>query len=470
MRNSVKRLLISLLLCLTILGSLSATSLYTYEALLEAAQQNNTTLHKAQQEFQRSLLDVKDAKGKRWPTIDFTLSGTYMLNPPIGPIVLDPDEVLGTIEWPPGFSPVGGGDYVTLYDGMEETLYQAEMTLTQPIFTWGKISKAISLTQQVSNLRSLQLSDQRSRIESELAIHLDALYHLGQIGALLEAESSIVERLEEIAKEAYTSGLILELDVLKASVGRSELEVAQEQIAHQQRLLLLNLRTLCGISDLELTSIDHRATTERYHALLALDNQELTKAATSSERPTIAALSLSESLARTAVDLEKASLNWKPDLALVVSVGYGGPRLPLFETDWYRQNDYTLNFTLGLQTTVFDGGEQIRAVKRRLSEQESATSDAIAARELIIQTLLESLSALKLAVANNNYFEQKIAFLAENIEIEEVKVAAGYGEEGDYLQVKLEYLNTQIAAEQNLLEASTHYHTISLLSGWQPEY
>ncbi len=464
-KNSVSRLVVSLLLFVLILGSLSATPDYTYEALLEAALMNNTGLQKAKQELERSRLDVKDAKGKRWPTIDFTLSGTYMFNPPVGPIVLDPDEVLGTIEWPAGFSPVSGGDYITLYSGMEETLYQAEMTLTQPIFTWGKISKAINLTQQVSNLRALQLSDQRSRVESELAIHLDALYHLGQIATLLEAESLIVERLEEIAQEAYASGLILELDVLKASVGRSELEIAQAQIAHQRQLLLLNLRTLCGISDLELTSIDHSVTSERYHELLALDRQELISAATSSERPTIAALSLSESLARTAVDLEKASLNWKPDLALVVSVGYGGPRLPLIETDWYRQNDYTLNLTLGLQTTIWDGGEQIRAVKRRLSEQESASSDATAAREAIVQTLSESLSALKLAVANINYLEKKIAFLAENIVIEEARVAAGYGEEGDYLQVKLDYLNTQIAAEQNLLEASTHYHTISLLSG-----
>ncbi|HHU89140.1 MAG: TolC family protein [Sphaerochaetaceae bacterium] len=470
MRNSVTRLLLSLLLFLVIVGSLSATPLYTFEVLLEAAQQNNTTLHKAQQELQRSLLDVKDAKGKRWPTIDFTLSGTYMVNPQIGPIVLDPDEILGTIEWPAGFSPVSGGDYITLYDGMENTHYQAEMTLTQPIFTWGKISKAIKLTQQLSNIRSLQLSDQRSKIESELAIHLDALYHLGKIADLLEEGSLIVERLEEIAKEAYASGLILELDLLKATVGRSELEIAQEKIAHQQRLLLLNLRTLCGISNLELTSIDHSATTERYHALLTVNSQELINAAISSERPTISALSLSESLAKTAVDLEKANLNWKPDLALVVSVGYGGPRLPLFETDWYRQNDYTLNLTLGLQTTIWDGGEQLRAVKRRISEQESASSDAIAAREQIIQTLSESLSALRLALANNNYLEKKIAYLDENIKIEEAKVAAGYGEEGDYLQVQLEYLNTKIALEQNLLEASTHFHTISLLSGWQSSF
>ena len=69
-----------------------------------------------------------------------------------------------------------------------------------------------------------------------------------------------------------------------------------------------------------------------------------------------------------------------------------------------------------------------------------------------------------------NYLEKKIAFLTENIKIEEAKVAAGYGEEGDYLQVQLEFINTQIAVEQNLLEASTHFHTISLLSGWQRSF
>lgn len=465
MRQWFKHLLTSALLLLLTLGSVSATSTYTYETLLAAALQNNTTLQQAKQELQRSLLDVKDAKGKRWPSVDFNLSGTYMVNPPVGPIVLNTDEILGTIEWPAGVTPVSGGQYITLYGGMEQTLYQAQVTLTQPIFTWGKISTAIDLTQQVSRLRALQLSDQQSRVESELAIHLDALYHLENIASLLEAESVVVKRLEEIAQEAYASGLILELDVLQAAVGRSELEVAQATIAHQRQRLLLNLRTLSGISDLELNSIVHAAATERYHSLLSLDSTELISAATSSERPAIAALSLSESLARSAVDLERASLSWKPDFALVASIGYGGPRLPLFETDWYRQNDYTLNFTLGLQSTIWDGGESLRAVQRRLSEQESASTSVVAARQTIVQTLLESLSALHIAVANIDFLEKKIAYLAEGLVIEEAKVAAGYGEEGDCLQVKLEYLNTQVLAEQNLLEASTHYHTIALLRG-----
>ncbi|HZJ87884.1 MAG TPA: TolC family protein [Sphaerochaeta sp.] len=465
MKNSLRYFLMGVLLVSLSLGSLSATSTYTYEKLLAAALQNNTTLQSAKQEYQRSLLDIKDAKGKRGPTVDFNLSGTYMVNPPVGPIVLNTDEILGTIEWPAGFTPMSGGEYITLYSGMEKTLYQAQVTLTQPIFTWGKISTAIDLTQQVARLRALQLSDQQSRVESELAIHLDALYHLEKIASLLAAESAVVTRLEEIAKEAYASGLILELDVLQAAVGRSELEAAQATIAHQRQRLLLNLRTLSGVGDLELSSIAHTATTERYHSLLALDNAELIGAATSSERPAIAALSLSESLARSAVDLERASLSWKPDFALVASIGYGGPRLPLFETDWYRQNDYTLNFTLGLQSTIWDGGDSLRAVQRQLSEQESASTSAVAARQTIVQTLLESLSALHVAVANIDFLEKKIAYLAESLVIEEAKVAAGYGEEGDCLQVKLEYLNTQVIAEQNLLEASTHYHTIALLRG-----
>lgn len=465
MRNSIIRHLAIALLLLVMLGPLGATAPYTYETLLNAALQNNTTLQKAEQELRRSLLDVKDAKGKRWPTVDLTLSATYMANPLIGPIVLDPDEVLGTIEWPAGFSPVSGGEYLTLYSGMEETQYQVEATLTQPIFTWGKISKAIDLYQQIANLRVLQISDQRSRIESELAIRLDALSHLGQIESLLEEGSLVAKRLEEIAIEAYASGLILELDVLKASLGRSELEVAQAQITHQRRLMLLNIRTLCGVSELELDLIEHSVTSERYHTLLALESQELIKEATSSQRPAIAALSLSESLARSAVDLERANLYWKPDFALIVNIGYGGSRLPLFETDWYRQDDYTLNLTLGIQSTIWDGGEKLRAVQRRLSEQESASSDAVAARETIIQTLSESLSSLKVALANINYLEKKIALLAESLAIEEAKVAAGYGEEGELLQAQLEYINTQIAVEQSLLEASTHYHTICALSG-----
>jgi hypothetical protein len=65
-------------------------------------------------------------------------------------------------------------------------------------------------------------------------------------------------------------------------------------------------------------------------------------------------------VAQLATKISSASVNWKPDFALQTTIGYGGSRFPLLETDWYRQDDYTLNFTVAVKSTIWDGGKKIR--------------------------------------------------------------------------------------------------------------
>nr|MCR4900162.1 TolC family protein [Treponema sp.] len=57
---------------------------YSFENLFTQMQQNNPELLKLQEEYRRSLLDVKDAKAGLGPTVDFQASGTYMVKPPVG--------------------------------------------------------------------------------------------------------------------------------------------------------------------------------------------------------------------------------------------------------------------------------------------------------------------------------------------------------------------------------------------------
>ena len=75
-------------------SSLVAQS-YTYsmEMLLYATQQNHPELLKLQEEYKRSLLDVKDAWASVGPTLDLQASGTYMLNPPVGPVYINTDDI-----------------------------------------------------------------------------------------------------------------------------------------------------------------------------------------------------------------------------------------------------------------------------------------------------------------------------------------------------------------------------------------
>mgnify|MGYP003456500530 CR=1 FL=1 len=117
----------------------------------------NSELKILNQEYQQSLIDVKNAKAGLGPTVDLTVSGTYFLNPPIDSIVLNVDDILNAISWPESYSPTQTGQYITLFDGMENTFYSFQLDVTQPIYTWGKLKTAIKLYEKVSEIKLLQI-------------------------------------------------------------------------------------------------------------------------------------------------------------------------------------------------------------------------------------------------------------------------------------------------------------------------
>ena len=139
-----KKKTLTFLIILLISSSLFAEP-YTYEDLLSIMNVNNLELLTQDEVIKTASIDVKDAKGNYSPSIDLTLSGTYMVNPLIDRITVSTDDILGPLAQQMGVP----NNYVTLYDGMENTLYMAQLSITQPIFTWGKITNAVKLYNKI---------------------------------------------------------------------------------------------------------------------------------------------------------------------------------------------------------------------------------------------------------------------------------------------------------------------------------
>ncbi|NCC66088.1 MAG: hypothetical protein EOM15_15730, partial [Spirochaetia bacterium] len=53
----------------------------------------NTELQLLQNELFQAQLAVKDAKASRWPTLELSITGSWMQNPPLGPITLSSDQL-----------------------------------------------------------------------------------------------------------------------------------------------------------------------------------------------------------------------------------------------------------------------------------------------------------------------------------------------------------------------------------------
>ena len=447
-------------------GSLVAQS-YTYsmEMLLYATQQNHPELLKLQEEYKRSLLDVKDAWASVGPTLDLQASGTYMLNPPVGPMYINTDDIINSIQWN-GVTPARTGQYVKIFDGMENTLYNFELTLTQPLFTWGKIANSIKLYKQISTIKQNQIVQQTAQLETELKTRLISLYYLNMIMKILDEEGSYAERMVQVSEDAEKSGMLLHQEVVDAKIQAKELEIAKQDLLEQIDEQLLELGRITGISIESSQHINYdfvQTLLDDFDRLLQTEHAVLEEEILSANQSAIKLVTQLEDVSKTAESISRGYENWKPDFALQMSGGYAGSRFPLFEPNWLRKDDYSLNITIGLKATVWDGGKKLRDVSRKVSEVKTAQITTSDTRSSISKTFDSQWNTTQVCTMKIEYQDLKIESATAKINQKQQMFDSGYGSETDVLSAKIERCNAQIEKEKQTLSRAIACLTIEYL-------
>ena len=436
---------------------------YSLSDLNEAAGLNNPDLQKLQQEYERSLLDVKDAKAGLGPTVDLQLAGTYMLNPPVDAIYLNVDDLLNSINWPSGMTPSSSGQYIKVYDGMENTMYTFQLSITQPVFTWGKLENAVRLYKQVSEIKQTQYLSKKQTLEAEIETRLIGLFYLKEILGILNEEKEYAQRLVETSENAEKSGILLHQDVVEARIQAKELEIAEQDVTEQIKNQLLELEQISGITGLTIENINYSIDDAEIEKIMALNRDEVEKQALSGNQLSIKMLTQLQEVNKIAEQIAKGYVNWKPDLALQASASYGGSRFPFVETNWRRKNDYSVNVSLGIKTTVWDGGKKLHDVSRKISESKTAEINKSDAYSTIKQTLSKQWNTVDVCTMKIEYQELKLEAADSKIKQKETIFQSGYGSETDVLNAKIDRCNQLIEKERQSLTRSIACLTIKAL-------
>lgn len=438
---------------LLISNTIFATETYNYDSLASSLRLNNTKLQAAYQDVVQAKLDTKDAKANYHPTIDLTVSGSYIINP-IGPITVNASE-LG----------LPYNQYITLYKGMENTLYQTSLSLQQPIFTWGKISNGVKALKEVESVRSLQLTDTENQLNAELKSRLSAIYYMDEIISLLNEQKSYADRLVELAHAAQEQGIMLAQEVKENEINALQVDVTLSEINAQYSSNLTALRTMTGLLDLTREDISYIPDEESFYSLAKEDRNALIKSATSQSQPTLQMLSHMQSAMEYSEKVSKASVYWKPDFALQVSASYGGSRLPLVETDWYRQDDYNGMVTVAFKTTVWDGGKALNNIKRSESNVANAVISRDEAINTIITTLSEQFANQDMAIAKISYLDLKEETLVSKVEQKILLQSYGNASEADVLNAQIELTTCRLERLQEKLKLAQASYLIEYLTG-----
>ena len=446
----------------TILFSVFLFSLYslTVTDLENAMLGANPDILKAAEEITKAALDVRDAKAGYAPTVDLTITGSYIANP-IDPIRINLGDYIDTRSY--GIP----NDYITVYGGQESMYYQFQLSLTQPIFTWGKLTNAIRLYQKVYDARVLQMDDAIGKARTEILTRTAALYWLLRISDMLDSQIEITSRLVELADEARRNGMMLETDALSVKVQARQLDVAKAKIDQQVVMMVSALRNLTGIKDLEASDIefDEADFSRILEELRSADYETLCSQCLSDRRITFQLLGVLEDIAELTSDIAGASVNWKPDFALVVNADYSGSRLPFAETDWYGKDDWSATVTVALKTTVVDGGKALRNVTRTASDVAEARLDMQSAKDKVRAAVDENWTNLSVYGAQIDYQEALKLQLEAQGEVDRQLLDSGYGSESDYLQGQLKYNNCAIEILTTRISLAAAAYTLLYLQG-----
>ena len=439
----MRKTFIPVLILFTLLPYAAAQS-YSIDDLQQHMETSNPDLLSLQEEYRRSRLDVKDAWAGLGPAVDLQLSGTYMFNPPVGALYLSVDDVLDSISWPSGLKPSSGGQYVKIYDGMEPTLYNFQLSITQPVFTWGKLENAVILYSKIAEIKKSQLESKQSQMATELKTRLVTLWYLRRIQELIDEERDYALRLVEVSEDAAKSGMLLPQDALDAKIQAKELDIALQDIQEQLNNQILELRRDTGIEDLELNQIDFEFDEAEFDGLIKSDRNALEESALSEDRNSIKMVTELRDVNKLAEKIAKGAVNWKPDVALQASVAYGGSRLPLVEPNWLRKDDYSVNLSIGIKTTIWDGGKKVRDVSRKISETKSAEINQQDVQGEIKKTLSSNWNTIDVCTMKIDYQDLKISSAESKIQQNELVFSTGYGSETDLLSAKIDRCNQKI--------------------------
>ena len=436
--------------------------MYTLDSLILAMERGNADLLKADQEALKAQLDTADAKGGYTPKIDLLISGTYMANPTMGPIKISPNDIKGL----PAIASSVWTDPIDVSFDMGNNLVQGQLTLTQPIYTWGKLSNAVKLYETVEGIRGMERSDKENQLIAELKSRLDALYYMDRIRPLLTEIDAKADKLISIAESAEENGMLLPEDVLSAKIQKQQVEISRKEIDNQYASVLEALRTLTGISDLAMDMIEYSPDEEVAERVLAIGKESLIALATDPSRLTLQMLDGMEKVMGYTNEIAKGSIYGKPDIALQVSATYGGK----IDSNWLDSDTWGLNITLALSTTLWDGGKKMNDIKRSASDITSASIDKESAIRTIEENVSSSYDSAELSM-------EKIEFAALKRDSDKLKaenkqnaLSVGSASESDVLQAEIQVVQDEIELITERISLSQSVYTLMYLTSLDAEH
>ena len=427
----------------------------TIEDAEEMMMRNNPDIRSAEEAVVQAGLDLKDSKASFSPTISISGSMTYMSEPLVGPVIMESSDILSQMGLG-SYSDMASG-YVTLYDGMENTMYMGTLSLTQPLITWGKLGKAVDLYKNILTAQSLRKDDTVAQNKAELRIRVWSMKYLEEMEGLVDEAMALSKELVDMAKSSYENGMILRQDWLEAEISSLEVEVKKAELDDNYSSLMEGLRSLIGDYSVSYSDFILPEDESFLYKYRESNLDDLILKATGEDSNNLKAIKNLIGAYANQKTIADRSLYGIPDFALQAQLTYSSSRLPFIETGWKQNDNNSLNLSIGFKTTLWDGGKAINDVKRAQSNIRSAESQYDSALSQIRVAVTSNYNGMMKNIANIQYQSEKIQNL--EMELENIRIGLSYGQNSvsdekqkmlEIVEAKSNLLASKIALVQNV--------------------
>lgn len=305
---------------------------------IEKALKNNPEVLAERERLKEQELVVKETRSSFFPTLEFNGNYTYM------------SYVQKYTTKVPFYDPVTGSfriEEMTMEFGKHNN-YALNLSLNQILFTWGRLLNSYRVSKKNYSIEELKLKMKEEELKERVKeAYYEALYAKN---ALMIAKDVLKENEEyyNVAREKYRSGLISDLELLKAEVQWRNSIPDTIKASTYYKIAIRNLMNLVGVKE-EIIPVDtlvYEPFDESLHNLLEKAKRE---------RLDLKILKMTKENLELVRKIEKANL--RPSLFSNFTYTY---RRPFgFEDRW----DGSWNFTLGFKFPLFDGLKTIYRVK-----------------------------------------------------------------------------------------------------------
>jgi outer membrane protein len=322
--------------------------------------------------------------------------------------------------------------------------YSAKATLTQPLFTGGKLQGAADIASANAEAAQTDLAKDRSELVYSVTQAYWNLYRMRELKRLNDEAVKQFERHAADIENMMKQGMAVTNDVLKVNVQLANARLMQSDAENNVRLALLTLNSLIGLpleTEIAVTSTLTPAS-QTYPAISSLI------ATAMSERPDVKSTDFRLQAAETGVKSAKGG--WLPQLMLTGSYTYADPNPRIFPAvDKFKD---TWDVGVSLQFDLWNNLSTLYQTDAARAQYEQAKDAVGLTKDAVVLDVTQNYLSFEQAKKRIQLAQLQVEQSAENLRVNQEKFGHGDAISSDLLDAEVADLQSKTLLTQALVE------------------